>query len=332
MSVWRDRPAEAPDRRCLTGVRKRLVFTVLLIGGVSAIALLLRGSSEPIYRGRTLSDWIVATRVNPKDEDARLAVRGLASNSIPLLLEWIQREDRPTPMARFAAAKDSAISFLERHRVVKPQLHSYFMDWKGSYRVLAEWALEELGPDAKAAVPTLVQMLGTKGPTTNDFSPIAGTAYLLLPKMAPASIPPLINSLSSTDLQAFALAAGALGEVGPRASAAIPILQTKLADTNVMIRVGAARVLGQLGANPKVFMPTLVESLRDPDYTFLDYKLEILLKYKEQAGDAVPVLSNILVNTASLDHPTNQFVRQTVTRALRELQPDTVPEPAGRLE
>jgi hypothetical protein len=238
-------------------VRKRHVISLLVVAVVLAIGLAihLRGPSEPSYRRRTLSDWIVATRVDPKDDEARLAVRQVASNSIPLLLDWIRREDRPTPKARIAAAKDSAISFLERHRVIKPQPHRVFMDWKGSYRVLAQWALEELGRDANDAVPALVQMLGTKGPTTNDSSPIAGTAYLLLPKMAPASISLLIDSLSSTDLQVYALAAGALGEIGPPASAAIPVVQRRLADHNVMVRVGAARVLGQLGADPTLCMP-----------------------------------------------------------------------------
>jgi hypothetical protein len=151
-------------------VRRRHLIALLVIFGVVAIgfAIILREPSEPAYRGRTLSDWIVATRVHPKDHEARLAMRQLASNSIPALLDWVWREDRPTPKARIAAAKDWAITFLERHRVIEPQSHRVFMDWKGSHRVLAQWALEELGPDAKPAVPALVQMLGTKGPTTND--------------------------------------------------------------------------------------------------------------------------------------------------------------------
>jgi hypothetical protein len=292
------------------------------------IAIFLRGPSEPAYRGRTLSNWIVVTRVHPDDGEARMAVRHLASNSIPLLLDWIKREDRPTPRARIAEVKDRAIAFLERHRVIKPRPHSMFMDWKGSYNSLAINAFTELGPEAAPAIPALIQMLGTKGPTTNDFSPIAGVAYLLLPRVAPASIPPLIDSLSSTDLQVYALAAGALGEIGPQASAAIPMFQSRLADTNVMVRVGAAPVLGQLGADPTVFMPTLVESLREQDFTFLDYKLEVLLKYKDHANDAVPVLANILTNAATLGSPTNVYLRQQVTGALMQLQPSLVPHSA----
>jgi HEAT repeat protein len=303
-------------------VRRRHIIALFWITGVVGIglAILLRGPSEPAYRGRTLSDWIVTTRVHPDDDDARMAVRHLASNSIPLLLDWIKREDRPTVRARIAQAKDRAFAFLEGHRVIRPRSHSGFMDWKGSYRSLARTALSDLGPEAKSAVPALIQMLGTKGPTTNDFSPIAGTAYLLLPKMAPASIPPLIDALSSSDLQVYALAAGVLGEIGPQASVAIPVIHKRLADTNVMIRVGAAEILGKLGADPTVFMPTVVESLLDPDYTFLDYKLEVLLKYKDHARAALPILMNIQTNAASLGSPTNQYVRQQATGALLQLQ------------
>ena len=315
-------------------VRKRHVIALFWITGIVGIGLAihLRGLSEPAYRGRTLSDWIVATRVRPDDAEARMAVRHLASNSIPLLLDWIKREDRPTPMARIAEAKDGVITFLERHRVIKPQPHSMFMDWKGSYSSLAQAALSDLGPEAHTAIPTLIQLLGTKGPTTNDFSPIAGSAYLLLPKMAPASIPPLIDALSSSDLQVYALAAGALGEIGPEARAAIPVMKPRLTDTNVMISVGAARVLGQLGADPAVFMPAVVESLREPDFTFLDYKLEVLLKYKDHAKAALPLLANMLTNAATMGSPTNAYVRQQVTRALLQLQPSLVPPSARSSE
>ena len=251
-----------------------------------------------------------------------MAMRHLASNSIPLLLDWIKREDWPTPMARIAEAKARAVDFLEWHHVIKPRSHSVFIDRKGSYRSLAQTALSDLGPEAHAAIPALIQMLGTKGPTTNDFSPVAGSAYVLLRKMAPASIPPLVEALSSSDLQFYALAAGALGEIGPQASAAIPAMQRRLCDTNVMVRVGAARVLGQLGAAPTVFMSAVVGSAREPDFTFLDYKIEVLLKYKDHAKNAIPLLVTMLTNA-------DPFVRQEATGALLHLQPDLVPTSAN---
>ena len=141
-----------------------------------------------------------------------------------------------------------------------------------------------------------------------------------------------IDALSSSDLQIDALTAGALGEIGPQARAAIPVMQRRLADTNVMVRVGAADVLGKLGAEPSVFMPMLVESLRDPDFSFLDFKLEVLLKHKNHGRDALPILMNILTNAESLGSPTNIYVRQQVTGALLQLQPTLVPRPGHDAE
>jgi len=309
-------------------VRKGHVIALFLVSGIVAIGVAIRqrGPSEPACGGKTLSDWIVVTRVHPDDEQARRVVRQLASKSIPLLLGWIQLEDRPSIKGRIAAAKDRAIIFLESHRIIRPRPRTTDIDWKASYRSLAQAAITELGSEADTAIPALIQMLATKGPTTNDFSPIAGTAFILLVKMAPASIPPLIDALSSNDFQVCNLAAWALGEIGAPASIAIPVVQRRLADTNVMVRVGAAEVLGKLGADPKIFMPTVVESLRDSDFTFLDYKLELLLKHKDHAGAALPLLLNLMTNATTLGSPTNAYVRQQVSSALLQLQPSPVPQ------
>jgi len=109
-------------------------------------------------------------------------------------------------------------------------------------------------------------------------------------------------------------------------------IQQKLTDTNVMIMIGAAEVLDQLGTHPNVFMPVVIESLRDPDFSALDEKLSILLKHKGEATTAVPILINILTNAAELGNPTNDFVRQEVTSALRQIQPSDVPQPAHQAE
>lgn len=304
-------------------MRSRRAITLLLLCWVAGIALVLLWRSEPSYQGRTLSDWIVQMRVRPDDTEARMAVRHLASNSIPLLLTWIKRGDRPTLRARLVEAKKGVIAFLEKHKVIKPRPQVWVLfvaDHKSSYRSLAQSALEQLGPQAESAIPELIQMLGTKRPTPDEISPVAGTAYLLLPKLAPASIQPLVTSLSSTDPQVYALAVSALGEIGPQANAAIPIVQRRLADPDVNIRVQAAQVLSKLGADPSMFMATVIESLHDSDYTFLDDKLEILLRHKAQAAEGVAVLTQMLTNAANLSGPDNEYFRQQVAMALKRLQ------------
>ena len=81
-----------------------------------------------------------------------------------------------------------------------------------------------------------------------------------------------------------------------------------------------------------VSMPAVVESLREPDFTFFDYKLEVLLKYKDHAKAALPLLANMLTNAATMGSPTNAYVRQQVTRALLQLQPSLVPPSARSSE
>jgi len=309
--------------------RSRAIALLLIPTALAmSVAILLRGPSEPTYRGKSLSDWIITTGLNPRDKQEQIEVRRLATNSIPLLLEWLRRDDRPTFRGRIAHAKEGFIVFMESHRLRQPRPRSSFIDRKASYRAIAIRGLSALGPDAEPAIPELIQMLGTKSLSTNDVSPIAGAAYTVLPRIAPASIQPLINALSSTNLQVYALAAGALGEIGPSASAAIPVMREKLGDTNVMIRVGASEILGKLGAEPDIFMPALVESLGDPDFTFLDYKLQIVLRYKESAKEAIPALRNILTNTAKSGSPADAYVRDQVRIALQQIEgvPQSVSE------
>jgi hypothetical protein len=69
-------------------------------------------------------------------------------------------------------------------------------------------------------------------------------------------------------------------------------------------------------------MPTVIQSLCEPDFTFLDFKLEILLSHKDDAKAAVPVLLNLLTNAATMGSPTNAVVRDQVRAALRQLDPD----------
>jgi len=60
-------------------VRRRDAIALLVISGVVAIGLeiVLRGPPEPAYRSRALSCWIVATRVHPDDDEARMVMRQL---------------------------------------------------------------------------------------------------------------------------------------------------------------------------------------------------------------------------------------------------------------
>jgi hypothetical protein len=315
-------------------VRKRVYIGVALGLAIAAVAVSVY-RSEPAYQGKSLSDWIVAMKTAHAAEDrqaARAAVHHLASNSIPVLLDWLQREERPSLQGRFWQARYGAIGWLESHRLISPKSHMFVMDWKSDYRALAMDALEELGPDGKKAIPTLIQWLGRKASTTNDLDETAGAAYLVLGKMGPASIPALTAALSSRDDQVWALSAGALACIGPSARAAIPVLRPRLRDANHLTRVGAADVIGKLGGDPQEFVPVLIQGVREPDDAgMLSYKLDVLLRYKDYASNALPVLLDRLRSIPESGSLSDRSMRQDLLNAIRQLDPTRSPSPWRRL-
>jgi HEAT repeat protein len=117
--------------------------------------------------------------------------------------------------------------------------------------------------------------------------------------MAPESIGPLIAALTNNDVQVWALAAGALGKIGPAAKAAIPVLEKWLKDKDHDKRINAADVIGELGGDPREFVPVVIQSLPELNRDGLSYSLDILVRYKEQAKDAVPILKRILANVST---------------------------------
>jgi HEAT repeats len=303
-------------------VRRRVYIGVALGLAIAALAVSVY-RSEPAYQGKSLSDWIGAMNRAHTAEDrraARAAVHQLASNSIPVLLNWLQRKERPSLKERFWEAKSGAFGWLESHRLISPKPHMVLMDWKASYRALAMDAFEELGPDGKEAIPTLIQWLGRKASTTNELDETAGAAYLVLGKLGPASIPALTTALSNQDVQAWALSAGALADIGPHARTAIPALRPRLRDTNHMTRVAAADVIGKLGGDPQEFIPVLIESVREPDDAdMLGYKLDVLLRYKDYATNALPVLLDRLRSIPEPGSMADRNMRQELLHAIRQL-------------
>ncbi len=170
-------------------------------------------------------------------------------------------------------------------------------------------------------MPVLIRMLGDKKHKPDESSETAGTAFLVLPKMAPDSIAPLIDALASQDVQVWMLAAGALGNIGPDAKAAIPVLEKRLADNDVHTRVGAAETIVKLGGDPDKFIPVVIQSLLEVKRDNMDYSLDILVRYKEHAKAAVPVLLTILSNTPQSSNSTNNALRNGVMNALHEIDP-----------
>lgn len=308
-------------------MRKRLRKMVILLAvcALSAAGLYALYPGEPSFEGRRLSEWILTAHdkePGPEKEKALAVVRQLGLDSIPLLLHWLRNGDDPSWNWRVFELKSKGNDWLAAHHIIKP--HGMSVIGGGpNHRTIAGYGLAELDPAGKRAViPVLIQMLGDKKHKPDELSEIAGTAYLVLPTMAPESIAPLMDALSSQDVQVWTLAAGALGHIGPDAKAAIPALEKRLKDNDANTRVGAAETIVKLGGDPRKFIPVVIQSLPEVKWDFMDYSLDILVRYKEQAKAAVPVLLTILSNTAQSTNITNMGIRNGVMNALREIDPE----------
>lgn len=305
------------------GNRRRILVAAVTIAVVAGIMIY---RSEPRYQGKSLSDWVVEMRAGPDREKAREVVHHIGPDHLPLLLQWLRREDHPSLKGRYYNLYEGLDGWLMNHKIVKRHSTSFPTDAKESYRILALMTFEELGPDGKGAIPALIKMLGNKNPKTTQASDTAGLAWVILPRLAPDYIAPLIQALSSPDPNVQILAASALANIGTNADAAIPILKTWLHDDRLEIRVAACEELGKFGVDPHEFMPVLIAGLPKTNiygtnFDMLDYQIVILLRYKTNAKAAIPVLLQILTNTPNDNNPTNGWVRGDVTNAIHEIDP-----------
>jgi|ERR1022692_3075431 hypothetical protein len=306
--------------------RIRIMLILLSVCALGAIALYPLFHIEPSFEGKPFSDWIWTMNekeAGPEKEKARAVVRQLGTNSIPLLVAWLRQEDRPSWTGRFDELRHTIFFWLVRHKLIANRSIRSLQDFNPSHSAMAMWALPELDHAGRTTViPTLIQMLGDKNPKPDEISRASGGSIIVLSKMAPESIPLLTDALSSQDVQVWKRAAAALGAIGPDAKAAIPVLEKKLTDKDPNMKVGAAYVIGRLGGDPRTFVPVVIQSLPAIDWVNMEYSLDILVRYKEHAKAAVPVLVGILNGTPNSNNPTNRILRDEVITALRQIDPE----------
>ena len=299
-------------------MRKRLRFGLVLLGGLvlSTVVLYFLYPKEPTFVGKHLSEWVrlMQERGGPEREKARAAVRQLAPNSIPLLMEWLKEPEMLSLRWRRFQIENALLDFLHAHRPTP--------NFGPSHRTIAEWALPELdSAGRRTVIPGLIRMLGDKHHEPNEWSEPAEAAYIVLPKLAPESIQPLINALTNQDVETRVLAEAALGQIGPEAKAALPVLKARLKDPDHNVRVMAADTMGRLGGDPVEFVPVVIQSLPELKQEEIGYAADVLLRYKEHAKSAVPILLMVLDKYPESTNTINEDMRGEVTAALQQIDP-----------
>jgi HEAT repeat protein len=175
-----------------------------------------------------------------------------AKAAVPDLIELLKSPDNDNCRAAEAlgsmgkSAKD----------VVVPDLITLLEFPNKTVRSTAAYILREIGVNAKAAVPKLIQLLDSP-----DDRSDAASALGNMGADAKAAVPKLIQLLDSPSDRSYV--ASALGNMGADAKAAVPKLIQLLDSPSDRSYVASA--LGNMGADAKAAVPKLIQLLDSPD-------------------------------------------------------------------
>ena len=150
-------------------------------------------------------------------------------------------------------------------------------------------ALATMGPDAKEAVPALIEVLNLP----SGGWAAAQALGAIGPDARSASLP-LILTLNSKDFNARNWAAWALGFISPPVESAVPDLIKALKDDEDGVRCNAAEALGRIGPEAKPAVLALIEALSDKSYGVPSHAAEALGRIGSET--AVPALIEALKN------------------------------------
>ncbi len=224
------------------------------------------GANEflPILR-EALTDRDAGVRLEAAESLRRLGTGPLAEKEVREFIAGLHDKD---PKTRFMAAYQLIFLHPAANSAVAP-LSMSLADTEKRVRERAALTLGALGPEGKAAVPILIELLRQP------------TRWFLDDARMDAAI--------------------SLGRIGAKAGAAVPGLTTLLDDELPWVRPQAATALGRIGAKAKSAVPRLKSALRDRDLENRACSAIALWRITGATADALPVLLDILRQERDLD-------------------------------
>jgi HEAT repeat protein len=278
---------------------KKLWLAVGLIAVLSVLVVIawvpIAGSPrEPEYHGRKLTAWLddlsassALTRTN-----ATAAIQQMGTNAVPFLVQMLHAQDSPF--------RRRYITLLGQQHWVNLHLH-----YDSVMRVQALRALAILGPDAKAAVPDVADLLKDTG----DGTMAAYTLY----RIGSNGIPALQSALTNSNVWTRRHAAMMLGAAGQ--SSSVSNLLAALKDPDPFTRDGAVMTLRRFPEQANVIVPALANCLDDPDDVFVSNIARTLGTFGTNARLAFPKLLKLVGSS-------KHHVGEAATLALMRIDSD----------
>jgi len=261
---------QTAPHRCRANFRhvRNLHFPRALVG--AAFSLLMFGcspASEPVYNGKPLSEWAEMTEdesigggPSPDALKAVDAVRAIGvAKALPFLVRWIQ------PPIRNSILPGGAVQ---------------------CFRIF--------GPEAKAAIPELAEILNRPAKTLDESSAQQEAAEALS-YLGPEAVPVLLNAATNFHGRHEQwILIDNMAHFGTNGAAAKPALLAWSRDPDEWVRLGVLHAYVEIETNKSTVISFLTVELNDSNELVRRDAVEALGYVAQGRADVLPLLLNAL--------------------------------------
>jgi len=293
---------------------KRFCITVVIFLAVVLVVLVWQvlrpRESEPIYKGKTLSQWEAEKK--PTDFDPSIstpaidALRQMGTNALPYLIQDLRSKDalfwRKLPRSAYSL-----------RLIIRIRLMCGPPAWERQDRAI--YFLKALGSMAKPAIPALSECLDRPEIAEQSADILGHYDSIGRVGLGTEATPPLLKAMTNGNASVRRIAANALGLLKTKPDLVVPALIHALKDPSPEVRSMAARSFGGYKTEAASIVPALIDTLDDTDSYVRQGTLWMLGMYGGRASASVPKLLFLLKD------PDFQ-VRKEATNALKLIDPE----------
>ena len=272
------------------GKRARVMLAVVAVLAVALVGVIVWQAwppNEPVYQGKPLSFWMKPKWMGSpgrsgmpvlKGDNADAAVRQAGTNAIPTLLRLLR--------ARDSALKIKLMALAQKQHVIKIEFIPA-EGWNGA----AVAGFSVLGTNGQNAVPELIDIANQNISHESQLDALFALGNIGPP--AKAAIPSLLCFVTNADSDVRDIAMFALGRTHAEADRVVPVLINALSDPESGIRDRAAFELGRFGPEAKAAVPALVEYLNSAAEMYRPSATNALIKIDPEAAVKVGITNSV---------------------------------------